>query len=480
MNKIHFQTDQEELLRAAGQMVSLIDGSAHVKSAASNSMTREMLADAKPDKNHFLLHVIAMGDHEHYGANRNGDAWPKEACEKYHNTFVTHGHYFREHRNRDPKQAIGSIKASCFNKDMGRIELAVWGDLKKAEDIFEQAKKQASTSFSMSARVPYDRSSITGKLARSPADYDEYTKYRMNQWIPEHRKFAFVYNDHPTFFDISSVKNPADRIAHYLEYVMPEELQKAASASGVVNGYDLAKSAGVELPDTGTGCVTPSRQAMLEKFAALELYLDAVNQGTAAKDAQHEFCKHSAVHAFRGELSESELAAFKSVESGTLFRKLAASQIVLPWISFAAYASGKTIAETAADPEVSGSDLSHVFNKLAGAPRVVELESTFDPSSAFMTAADLRCTPEFANALKSAAAKFGMREDVIRNRVLENAARFDRRTMKPAAVKPAALTSLEMAYAHYKLAAIETIAQVTGNDEVAYQILAVTQNRNHL
>jgi hypothetical protein len=477
MNKIHFQTDQEELLRAAGQMVSLIEGSAHVKSAASNAMTREMLAEAKPDKNHFLLHVIAMGDHEHYGANRNGDAWPKAACEKYHNTFVTHGHYFREHRNRDPKQAIGSIKASCFNKDMGRIELAVWGDLKKAEDIFEQARKEASTSFSMSARVPYDRSSITGKLARSPADYDEYTKYRMNQWIPEHRKFAFVYNDHPTFFDISSVRNPADRIAHYLEYVMPEEFKKAASADGVVNGYDLAKIAGVELPDNRIGCLEPRRQALLEKLAALETYLDASDKVGSPADALQAFYKHSAVHAFRGELTEAELALFKSVEPGTLFRKLAAAQIVLPWISFAAYASGKTITEAQADPDVSGNDISHVFSKLATAPCNPELESTFNPASAFMSAADLRCNHEVEAAIKSAAEKFSTRADVLHRRVLENSIQFDKRACQSKETKQPVFTPLVMAYAHYKLAAVEAIAQLTGNDEAAQNILVVTQNR---
>ena len=423
------------------------------------------------------------GDHTYvtnvlsHNSNRNGDAWPKKACDTYHNTFVTHGHYFREHRNRDPKQAIGSIKASCFNKDMGRIELAVHGHIKKAEDIFEAARAGKPTSFSMSARVPYDRSSITGKLARTPADYDEYTKYRMNQWIPEHRKFAFVYNDHPTFFDISSVRNPADRIAHSLEYVMPEEFQKAASADGVVNGYELARLIGVTLPDNRTGCADPSRQVLLEKLAAMECYLDAVDQGTAATDAQQAFCKHSAVHAFRGELSEPELAAFKSIEPGTLFRKLAEAQVVLPWASFAAYASGKTIAEVQADPEVSGNDISHVFSDLTKAACSPELETTFEPASAFMSAADLRCTPEVEAAVKAAALKFGTHSNTLRQRVLENSAQFDKRNAQAVTTKQAALTPLAMDYAHYKLAAVEAIAQLTGNDDAAQNVLVVTQNR---
>ena len=48
-------------------------------------------SDMKPDDNHVGIHVVALGDAEHYPANRNGDLFPKKACEKYHDTFVKCG-----------------------------------------------------------------------------------------------------------------------------------------------------------------------------------------------------------------------------------------------------------------------------------------------------------------------------------------------------------------------------------------------------
>ncbi len=82
MDKIHYQTDQEDLLRLCdGQMFTLYDD--NIKSAASDTYTKEMLREYAPDKDHFMLHVVAMGDQETYGPNKNGDGFPKEALEKY-------------------------------------------------------------------------------------------------------------------------------------------------------------------------------------------------------------------------------------------------------------------------------------------------------------------------------------------------------------------------------------------------------------
>ena len=88
MDKIHYQTDQEDLLRLCdGQMFTLYDD--NIKSAASDTFTKDMLREYAPDKNHFMLHVVAMGDQETYGPNKNGDGFPKEALEKYHPTFIS-------------------------------------------------------------------------------------------------------------------------------------------------------------------------------------------------------------------------------------------------------------------------------------------------------------------------------------------------------------------------------------------------------
>ena len=71
------------------------------------------------------VHVIALGCDEVYGPNRNGDAFTKEACRKYHKTFIKYGHWFREHEHHDPKKSYGIVKDAAFNEHLGRVELLV-------------------------------------------------------------------------------------------------------------------------------------------------------------------------------------------------------------------------------------------------------------------------------------------------------------------------------------------------------------------
>lgn len=151
MEKVHYQTDQEELFRACdGHMTTLFD-EGNIKSAASDTFTADLLKEHMPDKDHYMLHLVAMGDMETYSANKNGDGFPKAALEKYHPTFVSDGCYFREHRNRCKEtQGIGTIKASAFNKKMRRVELIVHGNKKKSEKEYEMAKAGKALSFSMS------------------------------------------------------------------------------------------------------------------------------------------------------------------------------------------------------------------------------------------------------------------------------------------------------------------------------------------
>jgi hypothetical protein len=83
-------------------------------------------SELMPDKDHVGIHVVALGDAEHFGSNRNGDLFPKAACVKYHDTFVKHGHVYRHHKNKDPRtQGLGNIKMSAYNAPQGRIELFI-------------------------------------------------------------------------------------------------------------------------------------------------------------------------------------------------------------------------------------------------------------------------------------------------------------------------------------------------------------------
>lgn len=103
----------------------------------------------RPPAGYVGIHTVALGDWEHYGMNRNGDAFTKLACQKYHKTFVKHGHVFRNHDNKNPDNAIGKIAASIYNEPMGRIELIVWADEKKAAPELHKLAKEGTASFSM-------------------------------------------------------------------------------------------------------------------------------------------------------------------------------------------------------------------------------------------------------------------------------------------------------------------------------------------
>ena len=225
ISKIIYQDSSDELLRAveaSGEcMTSLIDWEhGGIKQASSDMASKKLLEKFKPtNEKTACIHLIAMGDSDMYGYNRNGDYFAGDVLEKRAHTFVTNGHVFREHRNKDPKKAIGTVKWAGYDpKGMHRVELIIHMDKDKAEEEYEMAKKGEALNFSMSCRVPNDRCSICGNKAKNVSSYCDHLAKNMGKYDEGMKKYAFAYNDEPTFFDISRVKTPADRIARHLEY----------------------------------------------------------------------------------------------------------------------------------------------------------------------------------------------------------------------------------------------------------------------
>lgn len=105
--------------------------------------------DLRPDKNHVGIHTVALGQWETYGGNRNGDTFPKKACETRHDTFVKHGHVFVGHDNRDPAKAVGKIVKSAYNEPMGRIELFIHAHKDKAQPQLHKLATSGDHPFSM-------------------------------------------------------------------------------------------------------------------------------------------------------------------------------------------------------------------------------------------------------------------------------------------------------------------------------------------
>ena len=195
------------------------------------------------DDKYVGIHLTALGDEETFGPNRNFDSFPKEACVRYHDTFVKHGHVFwRHHNDAEKDEILGTIKASAYNDKMGRIELFIWADKEKAKDGLDTLEKTGECSFSMACRVPWDECSVCGAHRKNNADPNmcDHIRYGLGK-VAEDGQVAYMRNVMPDFFDISFVPRPADRIAYSLCSF------KAASGE-IVTSELLAKAAGVIAP----------------------------------------------------------------------------------------------------------------------------------------------------------------------------------------------------------------------------------------
>lgn len=204
------------------------------------------------------IHMIAIGATEAYGPNRNGDGFKIAACRKYHDTFVKHARWYRNHVNKDPAKSYGVVKLSAFNEPMKRIELIVAlngtkeaaernGGLLADKELEKLARGDEDWGVSMACRVPFDVCSGCQNRARHRGEYCTEATCKYGGLMHNITKVAsdghvlHADNPDPTFFDISDVYRPADRIAWVLGHA------KAASGTPK-SGAALAEEAGVGYP----------------------------------------------------------------------------------------------------------------------------------------------------------------------------------------------------------------------------------------
>lgn len=478
MIKIIFQDGQDELVKAAGVLSVLFESDRHIKSASSSAFSEKLMAAHKPDKDHFGIHLIAMGSQEKYGFNRNGDGWPEKGLRARHNTFVTNGHLFREHRNSNPDLKIGDVAASAYNDDMDRVELIVHGHKKKAAEEHEQARNGKPLSFSMSAKVPYDICSCCEKKARGSAQYCTHLKESMCQYLPKFRKFAFAINDHPTFFDISKVKNPADRIAHHIAYSI--DMEKAASTAFTFSD-ELAQHEGVMIVESALGCVDIVKQAMLSKLAVDEEYIQNAIGGCVARNDRYDFFKEAVQRAFEpNDITEAEMTILRGCEPSRLFAGLAKRATCLPFEAFCSYVTGEKMEEVLANPHYKSAKtiLPTMFRDTLAGKVDSTLEDMFEPDFS-----KLACGDSADQLLDSLADRHSVRPGQAGARIIRITAH--RGTDYPMPVKAASKASdvsvearkLAKVYALYKVAfcvAAERIVDESFVDEpvrllVSYQ-----------
>jgi hypothetical protein len=205
------------------------------------------------------IHLIAMGCDEFFSANRNADAWTKQALSSDHPTFVKLARFYRDHANKDKSRSYGVVKESYFNEPMGRVELivALNGSKEAAHrngglvadqelDILESGRPLA---VSMSTDVPYDVCSSCGHKASKRADYclgtDEGGSCEhggMRRKLGRSCEDGHVLramNPVNKFKDISKVHRGADRTAFVTGKVASDR---------IIGGAELAEMLGLNEP----------------------------------------------------------------------------------------------------------------------------------------------------------------------------------------------------------------------------------------
>lgn len=203
------------------------------KHASADIFAKE-LASLKPTPGRTILHIIALGDEERYGANRNCDAFARDDNIKAHHLFKDIGKVYRNHKNDDPSNNFGDVLATAHNDQMSRVELLVSLINKLCPDEVEAVNSGKDVPFSMGSSQEYDVCSLCQHKAPTSQDHCFHIKNALGEILRDGTKI-YMKNPNPRFFDISIVYKPADRIAYSLRKV----------AGTVVGGHDLAEMYGL-------------------------------------------------------------------------------------------------------------------------------------------------------------------------------------------------------------------------------------------
>ena len=235
---------------------------------------------AEPGRTH--LHLISMGTTESFGPNRNADGFRRSELMRKHATFVTNGNVYKNHANKDPKQASGQVKLSAFNVPMDRVELVIAVDNNKWATELEKVANGEDLPFSMACKVAHDVCNICGNKSPSRKQYCAHMKKMAGQILKDGRQ-VYVDNPNPTFFDISGVFRPADRIAYHL--------QKVASAE-IMTGAELAELEGLVAPlrpVTKYSAMRWKKLSALRKLSDIEKEIEATAPGSGIRSLSKAF-----------------------------------------------------------------------------------------------------------------------------------------------------------------------------------------------
>ena len=424
-------------------------------------------SDLKPDKDHVGIHLVALGDFEHYGSNRNGDGFPKAACIRYHNTFVKNGHVYRHHRNKDPEKSLGNIVKSAYNAPMGRIELFIHAHKDKCQDELHKLATEGDIPFSMACKVAYDRCSACGTKRKSSSDPDqcEHVATQLGK-LAEDGKVICTHNDEPKFFDISFVTRPADRIAWHLK-----------SASGeIIDSVKLAEDAGIWVPERLAieSDRARSRRKLISKLASVEAQYASLSDYKRATHSERYLWELRKAAAAK--LPDRIIADLRRYDPGETFYKLAKAGVILDVDSFYKYAMGLDYGEVAPYMDAVRDAVKGMYLRMdkSASCALVCNETLFDVDTRRLEPCAVSLPPKEASAVT-------MTGPAMEQRVIDATIHNDEISLDSDYEKESncnvTIQALCDKYAAYKLSAIQAIASLNKDtDTDALAAIAVAQN----
>ena len=361
-------------------MASLVDihrrGVDHnwmVKRAASAGVFEG--TDLKPQKDHSIVHLIAMGDAEYYGMNRNGDIFYKQGrvldipepfdgvtrhvqihCGNVdrHPTFVKYAHVYRNHKNKDPKKSQGDVIKSAHNGKMSRVELLVELPNHKWGTELHKLASGEPVEFSMACRVPYDVCTYCGHKAAKKEQYCPHAKDFMTQILKSGHQVG-VANDFMTYFDISKVYVNADRIAYGLMKAAGMAGGEIVPAAYLADDYALFPPEG-EATDLAGLSENETKLATLKKLSEIEKEIEA--------RANPSDNSHLALPDDLPEEAMAELQSLASADKANLFGAMSDVQISLSLRDFLKLVMGNKFSTVSEHVDEAETCLPGMFGRM--------------------------------------------------------------------------------------------------------------------
>lgn len=412
------------------QLATIADDPAVMRKCASSSVV-DQWGKIDPIKNHTVIHLIAVGDFEKTGCNRNGDAFEAAVNEALHDTFVKHGGLYRNHKSEDYDKRNGDIVRSAYNKDMGRIELAVACDHDKCAHFLPKIEKGEPVPFSMGFKCAYDICSKCGHEAPTREHYCKHVQknasapYGMGRVLADGSK-CFVFNRKGYYNDISDVPVGAEPIAM--------DLRKVAALGDpeVIGGAELAEQYFLRTDD-----LNHAKLAAAHKCAEIEKRIEMIGQSMKSSR------KRSLTKVASDDLRKSP--------PSEMFGVLAKLGAVMPLVDFYQAIFGPSYSEQADLVEKTAQLEVGAFGRLVSEPSrlaAVCRNSTYDPGTGYVKLA--------AATQREIAAEYSIDPDLAAARALSRVASQPWTKLAAVSATPQMEYFLDQ-YLAYKVAAILAI-----------------------